>query len=103
MALLLSGPTVSLAWTAMAVLTTWLALRTDRITLNSHAAVYVLAAASASGLLAAASAALVGPADAPWPTMSPVSLTVLCGTAACWAIPMSRAAGTSAVGRIHGC
>ena len=74
MALLLTGPTVALAWTALGVLTTWLALRTHRITLNSHAAVYVLAAASASGLLAAATAALVGPADAPWPPMSPVAL-----------------------------
>ena len=100
MALLLTGPTVALAWTALGVLTTWLALRTHRITLNSHAAVYVLAAASASGLLAAATAALVGPADAPWPPMSPVSLVVLSGAAACWAIPMSRAAGTSVVGRV---
>ena len=100
MALLLTGPTMALAWTALGVLTTWLALRTHRITLNSHAAVYVLAAASASGLLAAATAALVGPADAPWPPMSPVSLMVLSGAAVCWAIPMSRAAGTSVVGRI---
>ena len=100
MALLLTGPDVALAWTALGVLTTWLALRTDRITLNSHAAVYVIAAASGSGLLAAATAALVGPADAPWPPMSPVSLAVLCGAAACWAIPMSRAAGASVVGRV---
>ena len=100
MALLLTGPTMALAWTALGVLTTWLALRTHRITLNSHAAVYVLAAASASGLLAAATAALVGPADAPWPPMSPVSLMVLSGATVCWAIPMSRAAGTSVVGRV---
>ena len=100
MALLLTGPTVALAWTALGVLTTWLALRTDRITLNSHAAVYVIAAASASGLLAAATAALVGSAEAPWPPMSPVSLVVLSGAVACWAIPMSRTAGTSVVGRV---
>jgi hypothetical protein len=32
--------------------------------------------------------------------MSPVSLVVLSGAAVCWAIPMSRAAGTSFVGRV---
>ena len=97
MALLLTGATVALAWTALGVLTTWLALRTHRVTLNSHAAVYTLAAASASGLLAAATAALVGATDVPWP---PVALVVLCGAAVCWTIPMSRAAGTSVVGRV---
>jgi len=100
MALLLTNPMMALAWTALGVLTTWLALRTNRIILNSHAAVYMLAAASASGLLAAATAALVGPADARWLPMSPVSLVVLSGAAACWAIPMSRATGTSVVGRV---
>ena len=97
-ALLLTGPTAALAWTALGVLTTWLALRTSRITLNSHAAAYVLAASIASGLLTAATVALVGATDAPWPTMSPVLLVVLAGTAACWAIPMSRTASTSVVG-----
>ena len=100
MALLLTGAAVALAWTALGVLTTWLALRTHRVTLNSHAAVYTLAAASASGLLAAATAALVGAADVPWPPMPPAALVVLGGAAACWAIPMSRAAGTSVVGRV---
>ena len=90
MALLLAGQTVALAWIALGVLTTWLALRTDRVTLLSHAAVYVIAAASASGLLAAATAALVGPAEAPWPPMSPAALVVLAGAFACWAVPMSR-------------
>ena len=99
MVLLLTGPTAALAWTTLGVLTTWLALRTHRITLNSHAAVYLLAAASASGLLAAAAAAMVGPADGPWPPMSPGALAVLSGAAACWAIPMSRA-GTSIVSRV---
>jgi hypothetical protein len=100
MALLLSGQTVALAWTALGVLTTWLALRTARVTLLSHAAVYVLAAASVSGLLAAATAALVGATDAPWPPMSPAALAALAGAAVCWAIPMSRVAATSVVSRV---
>jgi hypothetical protein len=100
MALLLTGSTMALAWTVLGVLTTWLALRTTRVTLNSHAAVYVVAAAIASGLLAAATAALVGPAGEQWPPMSPVALVVLSGAAVCWATPMSRAAGTSLVGRV---
>ena len=100
MALLLSGQTVALAWTALGVLTIWLALQTGRVTLLSHAAVYVLAAASVSGLLAAATAALVGATDAPWPPMSPAALAALAGAAACWAIPMSRVAATSVVSRV---
>jgi hypothetical protein len=99
MALLLTGQTAALAWATLGVLTTWLALWTHRITLNSHAAVYLLAAASASGLLTAATAAMVGPVDSSWPPMSPMALVVLSGVAACWAIPMPHA-GTSLVGRL---
>jgi hypothetical protein len=100
MAFLLTGPAVALAWTALGVLATVAALTTGRVTLNSHAAVYLLAAASASGLLAAATAALVGPADGLSPPMSLVPLVVLCGVAACWAIPMSPAADTRVLHRV---
>ncbi|MEP7309514.1 MAG: hypothetical protein ABJA98_28750 [Acidobacteriota bacterium] len=100
MALLLAGPTVALTWTVLSVVTTLLALSTNRVTLNSHAAVYIVAAAVSSGLLAAATVALVGPTEAPWPPLSPASLAVLCGVAACWAIPMSPTAGGSLVARI---
>jgi hypothetical protein len=100
LALLLSGATAALTWTALAVLTTWLALRTSRITLNSHAAVYLLAAASASGLIGAATAALVGAPDTTWPPIAPAALAVLVGAAACWVIPMARASGTSVVAHL---
>jgi len=60
----------------------------------------VLAAASASGLIAAAAATLVGPADASWPPMPPASLVVLAGVAACSAIPMSRTGSGSFAGRV---
>jgi len=99
-ALLLSGPAVALTWTVVAVVVSGLGLRTGRITLNSHAAVYVVAAAAASGLLAAASAALAAPAGAAWPAMGRVAVAVLMGAAACWAIPMSPAAALSPIGRM---
>ena len=99
-ALLLTGPALALTWITLGLLTTWLARQTDRITLNSHAAVYVIAAASTSGLLTAASAALVGPADTAWPPIPAASRLVLLGAAACWATPMSRATATSVIGRI---
>ena len=99
-ALLLSGPAVALTWAVVAVVVSGLGLRTGRITLNSHAAVYVVAAAAASGLLAAASAALAAPAGAAWPAMGRVAVAVLMGAAACWAIPMSPAAASSPIGRI---
>jgi hypothetical protein len=98
-ALLLSGPAVALTWTVVAISVTGLALRTGRTTLNSHAAVYVVAAAAVSGLLTAASAALAAPAGAAWPSMGPIAVAVLVGVAACWAIPMSPAGASSPVGR----
>lgn len=98
-ALLLSGAAVALTWTLVAVSVTGLALRTGRTTLNSHAAVYVMAAAAASGLLTSASAALAAPAVAAWPSMPPLAIAVLAGTAACWMIPMSPAAASSSLGR----
>jgi hypothetical protein len=97
--LLASGP-LALAWSALALATSWLALRTGRITLASHAAVYVLAAAGASGLLSAAAAGLFGPAGAPWPALSPVALVVLMGLAACVIIPLPPAAGTAIAIRV---
>jgi hypothetical protein len=100
LALLLSGPAMALAWTALGVLTTVSALRTRRVTLNAHAAVYVAAAAVASGLLMTATTALIGQPAAEWPAMSWTALAVLAGVAACWAVPMSGDAGAAAIRRI---
>lgn len=100
LALLLSDATAALTWTALGVLATWLALRTSRITLNTHAAVYLLAAASASGLAGAATAALVGAPDASWPPIAPAALAVLAGAAACWAIPSGRDSATSVLAHV---
>ena len=99
-ALLLTRAPLALAWSALAVAASWLALRTGRITLTSHAAVYVLAAASASGLLSAAAAALTGPAGARWPPMSPLAFVVLAALAACLVIPPPFAAGMSTADRM---
>jgi hypothetical protein len=100
LALLFGGAAMALTSAAGAVLTTWLAWRTGRITLNSHAVAYLAAAASASGLLTAATAGLVGAADASWPPISSTGLIVLAGAAACWAIPAPRMAATSALARV---
>ncbi len=69
-------------WVALAVATVWLASRHDSVTLGFHAGVYVLAAAAASGLLAAASYALWAPAGTPWPPIAPVAWLVLGAAAA---------------------
>ena len=95
--LLLKGAAVAVMWTTLAVLTSWLALRVSRAALNLHAAVYVIAAASVSGLLSSATTALVGSVDAPWAPLSPIALLVLAGAVLCWSIPMSRAADPTAV------
>ena len=100
LALLLGGAAVALTWAIVAVLATWLAWRTGRTTLNSHAVVYLVAAASAAGLLTAATAGLVGAADAPWPPISAAALVVLAGAVACWAIPAPRTAATSVIDRV---
>ena len=99
-ALLLTGATAALAWIALGVTTAWLARRTGRVTLDAHAAVYVAAAASVSGLLTAAAAALVGAAAAPWPPLTPLALAILAGIAACWALPMPRTADASTAARV---
>ena len=61
---------------------------------------YLLAATSASGLLTAATAGLVGTADARWPPISAAALVVLAGAAACWVIPAPRTAATSVIARV---
>jgi hypothetical protein len=99
LAQLLTGAAPALAWTALAVAAAAVAWRTDRVTLNWHAAVYLTAAGTVSGLLASSTVALIG-AAASWPPVAPAALLVLAGAAACWAIPMSGTAGASFVARM---
>jgi hypothetical protein len=88
-ALLLDGATLALTWTALAVLAAWLALRLGRVTLNLHAAVYIVAAASGSGLLSRATDALVGAVASPWTSFWPTPILVLAAAFICWLIPMT--------------
>jgi hypothetical protein len=96
-ALLFHGAMVGVMWTALAVLTSWLALRVGRTALNLHAAVYVIAAAGASGLLSTSATALAGSVDGPWAPLSTIALVVLAGALVCWAIPTSPAADLDGV------
>jgi len=89
--LLLASDRLALAWAALAVATAAAARQSGRATLNVHAAVYVLAAASISGLLGSASYALIGPVTVAWPPFSAAGLAVLGAAAVCWLIPSSPA------------
>jgi len=100
-ALLLTGVTVTILWTLLAVPAAWLAARTHRTTLSLHAAVYLIAAATTSGLLVSATTALVGSAAEAWPPVSAVQLLAIAGALACWAMPVPSGEDSSAiVGRV---
>jgi hypothetical protein len=90
--LVLAGSALGLAdadllWALLAVLASWTATRAHRLTLSVHAAAYFVAAAGASGLLAAAATALVGPPVAQSPVSIPLLFVFVAGCA-CWLMPM---------------
>jgi hypothetical protein len=89
---LLDGSRLAITWASLGMLTSWLAWRVGRIALSLHSAVYVIAAAGASGLLVAATDALVGPVTVAWSPFSPTSPIVLAAIGVCWLMPMSPAA-----------
>jgi hypothetical protein len=66
------GPALTITFAAVALLTAWLGYRRARATLSLHSAVYILAAASTSGLLAGTIATFVnaGSLDGAWITPS---------------------------------
>jgi hypothetical protein len=84
---LLLPPTVAtLAWSAFAVGAAFLGTRYARATLKVHGALYLVAAAAGSGLLAHAADALVGsPAD-PWHALSPAGGLALAAAALCYTL-----------------
>jgi hypothetical protein len=90
--LLLQPAAAATTFAGLGILAAWLAWRVGHIALNLHAAGYVVAAASESGLLSAAAYALLAPASEAWPAFPPVALVVLSATFICWLIPMSRRA-----------
>jgi len=89
---LLESSRLALTWASLGVLTSWLAWRVGRIALSLHGAVYVIAGAAVSGLLLAATDALVGPVTVAWSPFSPTSLIVLAAIGVCWLMPIAPAA-----------
>jgi hypothetical protein len=67
-ALRFAPSSAAVTYVVVAVTAAWLARRYARLALSLHASLYLLASAIASGLVAAASAALVAPAESGWPS-----------------------------------
>ena len=79
----------ALAWAGLAAVVAVLGYRYSAIAIGSHAAVYLVAAAVASGLLGAITDAFTASADHPWGGLSLAAWIVLAAAAACAAIPVT--------------
>ncbi|MDO8793002.1 MAG: hypothetical protein Q7J25_00095 [Vicinamibacterales bacterium] len=93
-ALLLSRASLAPACAALAVISTWAAERVNRVALVWHGAVYLIVAGAASGLLAAAGRALVGPVTTAWDPFMPPAIITLAAAAVCWMLPRPAGART---------
>lgn len=91
-ALLLPAPARAAAWAGLAVLAGWQGVRQRRVTLSLHGAFYSLAAAAASGLLAAAAYAFAAPPGTAWPPLSAGAWFALAAAAVVCALPVPRPA-----------
>jgi hypothetical protein len=92
--LLLPPTAATVAWSAFGVAAAFLGTRYGRATLKVHGALYVLAAAVASGLLAHAADALVASPAEPWRALSPAGGLALAAAACGYALVSRR--GTAA-------
>lgn len=90
--LLLPSRPLALAWSVLAVLTSWLAVRLARVTLALHGTVFALAAAAASGLLMTALYAFATPAATVWPRLTPQALLALLAAAVVCVLPVPHPA-----------
>ena len=77
---------LAMVWIALAVAAAFLGGHYDRVTLRTHSAVYLAAAAVQTGLMATAMDAFTAPAGSSWGTMSVTDLVVLAVTMACYGI-----------------
>jgi hypothetical protein len=84
----------TVAWAGMAVLAALLGYRYAAIAIGSHAAVYLVAAAVASGLLGAITEAFTASPDHAWAGLSIPAWLVLAATAGCAAIPVTTRGGS---------
>ena len=96
-AVLLPPQPLVITWAAIAVVSAWCAWRFSRASLMLHSAVYLVAGALVSGLLAAANQAFVGSAQVPWPPVAASAWIVLIATAACVIIPRGAAGSDTMV------
>jgi hypothetical protein len=84
--LILSGVTLALTWSALAIVAIGLGGRFDRITLKFHGAAYLGAAATISGLIACAYRGLMADPTGTWERAKPVSLAVTLVAVTCYGI-----------------
>ena len=77
---------LAMVWIALAVAAAFLGGHYDRVTLRTHSAVYLAAAAVQTGLMATAMDAFTAPAGSSWGTISVTGLVVLAVTMACYGI-----------------
>jgi hypothetical protein len=89
---LLPAPFPAVAWSGLAALAGWQAVRRSRVTLSLHGAFYSLAAAAGSGLLTAAIYAFAAPAGTPWPPLAPAAFLALAAAAVVCALPVPHPA-----------
>jgi hypothetical protein len=80
----------ALVWAALAVLTSWAVRRSGHLTLALHGAIYIMAAAIGSGLVATWTIAVAGTPAAP--ESRPMMLAVFAAACACWAAPSAGSA-----------
>jgi len=85
-ALMVRGAALSIAWGLLALLVVWAGRRYGRFTLRLHGAVYVAAAAAASGLIAGGAQRIFGTFEQGWPAAPPISYAVVAVIAVCYAM-----------------
>lgn len=90
--LLLPGAALPFAWSALAMLCAWAAVRVSRVTLSLHGAIYALAAAIASGLTSLGAHAFAAPPALAWPPFTAGAALALVAAAVCCALPVPRLA-----------
>jgi hypothetical protein len=93
--LVLPGAAAATAWSALAVGVAFLGARFGRMTLKVHGALYLIAAATASGLFAHAADALLGAPTQTWRVLSAAGVIALTAAALSYALlaPGGRARG----------
>jgi hypothetical protein len=90
--LLLPDAALPFAWSALAMLCAWAAVRVSRVTLSLHGAIYALAAALASGLTSLGAHAFAAPPALAWPPFTAGAAVALAAAAVCCALPVPRLA-----------